>query len=78
MLYSVPGCKSLYENAEYWKKFNIVDDAVADGIEDVTTVPDAIVTDIYDANGKALPALRPGINIIRYSDGTTRKVMEKR
>ena len=56
---------------------NIYEDAV-NGIEPVTTAPDEVaVTGIYDTNGKALPAMRPGINIIRYSDGTTKKVIVK-
>ena len=33
--------------------------------------------DIYDLNGRKLPALQKGINIIRMSDGTTKKVMVK-
>jgi hypothetical protein len=33
--------------------------------------------DVYDVNGRKLSSLQKGINIIRYSDGTTRKVMIK-
>ena len=32
---------------------------------------------IYDLNGQRQPALRPGINIIKMSDGTIKKVMVK-
>ena len=32
---------------------------------------------IYDLNGQHQPALRPGINIIKMSDGTIKKVMVK-
>ena len=32
---------------------------------------------VFDLNGKRLSNLRKGINIIRQSDGTTRKVIVK-
>ena len=91
-LHVPPGMKYTYYYGDYpWCLFHgawhpqygyygydhIYDDAV-NGIEPVTTAPDEVaVTGIYDTNGKALPAMRPGINIIRYSDGTTKKVIVK-
>lgn len=33
--------------------------------------------DVYDLNGRKLPALQKGVNIIRLSDGTSRKVLVK-
>ncbi len=49
---------------------------MADGIDNLTApAQDTTVTGIFDANGNALPAVRPGMNIIRYSDGTTRKIV---
>ena len=74
-LHVLPGCKSLYKDADYWKNFDIVEDAVINGIVSVSaSSPKAILTGIYDTSGKELPATQPGINIIRYSDGTSRKV----
>lgn len=37
----------------------------------------ATVTAIYSVDGRRLTKTQPGLNIIRYSDGTTRKVMVK-
>lgn len=31
----------------------------------------------YGINGQKLDTIRPGVNIIRYSDGSTRKVLVK-
>ena len=78
-LHVLPGCKSLYQAAENWNRFNIVEDAV-DGIEETpfeTENGEIKVVDVYDFNGKRLPGQQPGINILRMSDGTTRKVVVK-
>ena len=78
-LHVLPGCKSLYQAAENWNRFNIVEDAV-DGIEETpfeTENGEIKVVDVYDFNGKRLSGQQPGINILRMSDGTTRKVVVK-
>ena len=31
----------------------------------------------YNTNGTLMPSMQKGVNIIRYSDGTTRKVLLK-
>lgn len=36
----------------------------------------AYVTDIYTIDGKRIPALRHGVNIVRMSDGTVKKVVK--
>lgn len=36
----------------------------------------AHVTDIYTIDGKRIPALRHGVNIVRMSDGTVKKVVK--
>ncbi len=48
-----------------------------DGIEDIKTSEDAIEVARYDIQGRKIAKPQRGINIIRYSDGTTRKVMVK-
>ena len=48
-----------------------------DGIDDVKAAEEAIEVARYDLNGRKLAAPLKGINIIRYSDGTSRKVLVK-
>ena len=38
---------------------------------------DAEPVAIYNVNGMQLPELRPGINIVKYADGTTKKILVK-
>lgn len=45
------------------------------GIEGVTTDQQATVVAVYDMNGRRIDTPRRGLNILRMSDGTTRKVM---
>ena len=39
--------------------------------------PAATITDVYDLDGRRRDGLRRGVNIVRYSDGTVRKVTVK-
>ena len=52
-------------------------DASATGIEGVIMNADAEVTDVFDAEGRQLNEMQHGVNIVRMSDGTTRKVIKK-
>lgn len=47
------------------------------GIEDVTTGSEATVVARYNVNGVQIAAPMKGINIVKMSDGTTRKVLVK-
>ena len=55
----------------------VIGDASATGIEGVIMNPDAEVQGIFDAEGRQLNEMQPGVNILRMSDGTTRKVIKK-
>ena len=55
----------------------VIGDASATGIEGVIMNPDAEVTDVFDAEGRQLNEMQHGVNIVRMSDGTTRKVVRK-
>ena len=46
-------------------------------IEALELDPNADVKDVYDLSGRKAETARPGMNIIRMSDGTVRKVMMK-
>ena len=52
-------------------------DSSATGIEGIVADPNAEVIGIFDAQGRQLDDMQPGINILRMSDGTTRKVIKK-
>ena len=70
-----------YKVHDVWGLFLIESE---DGIYSVPAEEDNKITDIYDLNGQRIPAPQnrkstyvKGINIIRYSDVTTRKVLVK-
>ncbi len=76
---SVPaGSTSAYQAAAQWKEFFFIDNDMT-GIETVAaeSVSNADITAIYDLNGRRRNALQPGINIVKMSDGTTKKVLAK-
>lgn len=72
---SVPkGMVSAYQQADQWKEFFIINEDT--GISTQThghTAP----THIYDLNGRKTDNTKQGLNIIRMSDGTTKKVLGK-
>lgn len=49
--------------------------APVSGVEDVTTDADVFEVARYTLDGRCISAPVPGVNIVRYSDGTVRKVM---
>ena len=68
--------KSLYEVEEPWKAYEIV--PLNTGIENAEAgVNDASITGYYDLNGRKVTGKQSGPVIVRYPDGTTRKVMVK-
>ncbi len=73
------GSKDAYRQADGWKEFPNIEEVDVTGIEAVTaeSVSNAEITDIYDLNGRRRDALQPGVNIVKMSDGTTRKVIKR-
>jgi len=69
------GTISAYQQADQWKDFFFINDDVL-GIGTTKTASSAPSV-IYDLNGYKKEELQPGINIIKYSDGTVKKVMQK-
>jgi len=73
---SVPsGVTAYYQQADQWKDFFFIDNNVT-GISKLTD-DSAKPTSIYDLNGNKIDSMKPGLNIIKMSDGSTRKVMVK-
>ncbi|MBQ8051257.1 MAG: leucine-rich repeat domain-containing protein [Bacteroidaceae bacterium] len=68
---------SAYQVAEQWKEFFFMEGV--DGMEEVES-PELKVESsegTYDLNGRKLSQPKKGLNIVRFSDGTTKKVMIK-
>ena len=66
-----------YQQAEQWKEFFFIEGRnFDDGIGNVKSEI-AQEEDYYDLQGRKIAEPQKGINIIRYSDGSTRKVMVK-
>ncbi len=84
VLYVPSGSKAIYEATDGWKDFwEIVEMDVNDMTPEYTAVDDIIVNrqanviGNYTLDGTKVPQPQRGINIIRYSDGTARKVLMK-
>ena len=78
-LYVPAGSKEKYQGTDGWKEFTNIQEVDMTGIEAVAAegVSNAEITDIYDLNGRRRDALQPGVNIVKMSDGTTRKVIKR-
>jgi hypothetical protein len=65
-----------------WQKF-LMDGSDVAGSEDIETgvrpahALEGVAHEVYDISGRRQQALRHGLNIIRATDGTTRKVLVK-
>ena len=74
---SVPeGCNSVYQQADQWKDFFFIDNDVA-SIEALVNAKGISVKERYTLDGKRLSRPQRGLNILRMSDGTTKKVVIK-
>ena len=74
------GSKDAYSQADGWKDFvNNIEEVDVTGIEAVAaeSMSNSEITDIYDLNGSRRDALQPGVNIVKMSDGTKRKVIKR-
>ena len=73
------GSNDAYMQADGWKDFVNIEEVDVTAIEAVAaeSVGNADITDIYDLNGRRRDALQPGVNIVKMSDGTTRKVIKR-
>ena len=68
--------KTAYQARAPWNEYEIV--VMPTGIEEVETDKTApTIVGCYDLNGKLINGKQRGTAIVRYSDGTTRKVLVK-
>ena len=84
-VYIPQGTLSAYREAEDWKTLsnyvelpsNEMAHYEALGIKDELVVPTLSTGITYDLNGRKHNGLRPGLNIIKMSDGCTRKLIKR-
>ena len=78
-LYIPTGAASAYQNADQWKEFFFVEEGDPTPVEriEADTEKEAEIIGIYDLNGTKKQSMQRGLNIIRMSDGTTRKIAIK-
>ena len=68
--------KTAYQAQKPWNQYAIV--VMPTGIEEVGTDKTApTIVGYYDLNGKRINGKQRGAVIVRYADGTTRKVLVK-
>ena len=64
-----------YKSTDGWKKFVFIEEGIPAGISSVSI--DATEEERFNLRGEKLSAPQRGVNIIRMSDGTTKKVVVK-
>ncbi len=75
ILYVPKGCKTTYESTEGWKDFWDIIEADVSGIDDIVNSGEVTEVGRYTVSGQKITTPQKGINIVRYSDGTTRKIL---
>ena len=75
ILYVPKGTLDAYKNSVWGEIFENIVEYDATGINHVTTSGDAKETSRYTADGQRLDAPAKGLNIVKYSDGSVKKVI---
>ena len=73
-LYVPQGTKQDYFLANEWRYFENIVEFDATGIDKTTTSTDAEEVSSYSVNGQRLVGPTKGLNIVKYSDGSVKKV----
>lgn len=61
----------------YVNNANEFEFTISDGVEEIITDPNAVPVAFFDVMGRQFDTLQQGINIVKMSDGTSRKVLVK-
>lgn len=75
-LFVPEGCTDNYKAANIWKKFFNIEELPATSVDGVKTAAEATVEGIYTIDGKRTEEMLPGVNIVRMSDGSTKKIVK--
>ena len=77
-LYVPQGTSPIYKQTDVWGDFeNIVEYEVTTGIDKTSAAICATEVSRYAADGQRLDAPAKGMNIVKYGDGTVKKVVVK-
>ena len=76
MLYVPIGSLDSYRSATCWKNF-LIEEKDVSGVEGVKADDNLVEKTRYSLDGKMLLAPEKGVNIVKMSDGTTKKVVVK-
>ena len=76
MLYVPIGSLDSYKSATCWKNF-LIEEKDVSGVEGVKADDNLVEKARYSLDGKMLLAPEKGVNIVKMSDGTTKKVVVK-
>lgn len=75
-LYVPEGSMYNYKRLEEWNAFNHIVEFSPTGIDGVHSAAERREVERYDTSGRRLTSPTKGLNIVRFNDGTTRKVMK--
>lgn len=75
-LYIPKGSMDNYKRGEEWNAFNHIVEFSPTGINGVHSAAERREVERYDTSGRRLTSHTKGLNIVRFNDGTTRKVMK--
>ena len=75
-LYVPEASLNSYKTRSPWSGFGTILAIKSSGIETNTVGTSATVDAIYNLEGKRIGGIKRGMNILRMSDGTTRKIMK--
>ena len=67
----------VYNDGSYARPVTFTDKTATTDIDAIEVANDTEVKQIYDATGRESSTAKSGLNIIRMSDGTVRKIMVK-
>ncbi|MBQ9670338.1 MAG: leucine-rich repeat protein [Prevotella sp.] len=76
-LYVPAGTKAKYESTPAWNKFKNIVEGIENAVKSVETDAKAEETERYNVSGQRISTPQKGLNIVKMSDGTTRKIMCK-
>ncbi|MDY6409313.1 MAG: hypothetical protein SPK71_05660, partial [Prevotella sp.] len=76
-LYVPTGTKAKYESTPAWNQFTNIVEGIENAVKSVETDAKAEETERYNVGGQRISSPQKGLNIVKMSDGTTRKVMCK-
>lgn len=73
-LYVPSGSLSQYNNADYWKNFNTIEEMQAGGVDEILGSNNLDIIGYYNLQGIKSTEPWSGINIVIYSDGSCRRI----